>query len=99
MITIHFSEYSLHVSGHAGCGPYGQDIVCAGVSAIYNGVVLNLLALADDCTVTYDASPGNAWVSAEPVCGKANEVRAVFRFAAIALRKMAEQYSTYIQIL
>lgn len=101
MITIQFTDTSLHISGHAGCGPAGQDIVCAGVSTLYNTVVLNLLALSDEgaCAVAYDPAPGKAWVAATPVRWREDEVRRVFRFAEIGLRKMAEQYGEYTKIV
>ena len=38
MIRIHYSRdgktHQLHITGHAGYAPRGQDIVCAGISAL-----------------------------------------------------------------
>ncbi|GAA5414416.1 ribosomal-processing cysteine protease Prp [Ureaplasma ceti] len=39
MIKIKFYKNGLVVSGHANYAPHGQDIVCAGVSAITMGAI------------------------------------------------------------
>ena len=47
----------LSVEGHAGAGAYGQDIVCAAVSALAQSVILGLAQhLHRD--VDYDVKPG-----------------------------------------
>lgn len=38
---------NIKVEGHANYAPHGQDIVCAGVSAILQTAVLGLQAIAD----------------------------------------------------
>lgn len=100
MITIRITDTSLHVSGHAGCGPAGQDIVCAAVSALYNTAVLNLLALSDAgiCAVAYDPAPGKAWVAATPVMRHEADVKQVMDIIGRGLRSMAEQYSDFVQM-
>lgn len=35
MIQVKVNNYSVEVNGHAGYMPHGSDIVCAGVSALY----------------------------------------------------------------
>lgn len=48
MIEAHFRRndqkeiFSFEISGHAGSGPYGYDIVCAAVSALSIGAVNSL---------------------------------------------------------
>ncbi|AMB99749.1 hypothetical protein AWM75_07135 [Aerococcus urinaehominis] len=47
MINVHFYKkgqqfVALEMSGHAESGPYGQDLVCAGVSALTIAMVNNL---------------------------------------------------------
>lgn len=100
MITVRITDTSLHVSGHAGCGPAGQDIVCAAVSALYNTATLNLLALSDEgvCAVAYDPAPGKAWVAATPVRGREADVKQVLDIIGRGLRTMAEQYSDFVQM-
>ena len=51
MINITVKEENGHinidVNGHANYAPHGQDIVCAGVSAIVQTTLLGLEAIAD----------------------------------------------------
>lgn len=39
MIVIKYTNTSISISGHAGYGKKGKDIVCAGVSAIIFGAI------------------------------------------------------------
>ena len=43
--------------GHAGYAPVGQDIVCAGVTALTQTLVKSVLDLTED-KIEYDISPG-----------------------------------------
>lgn len=42
----HGDERTLTITGHANYAPKGKDIVCAGVSAIYQSALLGLMAIA-----------------------------------------------------
>lgn len=48
---------SLSIKGHAESGPYGQDLVCAGVSAIVLGGINNLTD--KDYLINTDEENGN----------------------------------------
>ena len=41
MINIRYSKNSISLKGHANYAPKGQDIVCAGASAIFFGAALS----------------------------------------------------------
>ena len=47
MIQIKVNNYSVEVSGHAGYLPHGLDIVCAGVSALYQTLEQSAEELTD----------------------------------------------------
>ncbi|WP_208559011.1 ribosomal-processing cysteine protease Prp [Marinilactibacillus kalidii] len=53
MIQAHFNRLksnqiiSIEISGHADAGPYGQDIVCAAVSALSIGAINGIIELAE----------------------------------------------------
>ncbi len=47
------------MSGHAGYAPPGQDIVCAGISALVQSLIGSLENLSDD-KIEYEVSPGRA---------------------------------------
>ena len=47
MIQIKVNNYSVEVNGHAGYMPRGSDIVCAGVSALYQTLEESAKELTD----------------------------------------------------
>ena len=59
MITITRSADSLTITGHARAGPYGQDIVCSAVSALFQTLVASIEQLTDD-KIEYDIAPGKS---------------------------------------
>ena len=57
MIVISVRKDGLTVSGHAGYAPAGQDIVCAGVSALTQTLIRSVEDLTSD-KIKYKISPG-----------------------------------------
>lgn len=57
MITVNMTTNTIRVRGHAGCAPQGQDVVCAGVTALTQTLVESLEALTGN-EIKYDMSPG-----------------------------------------
>ena len=47
------------VSGHAGYAEAGKDIVCAGVTALVQGLIRSIESLTSD-QIQYDITPGRA---------------------------------------
>ena len=99
MIEFRLTDTSLHMTGHARSAPYGEDLVCAAASAIFNTAVINVLKLSEDecCAVAYDTAPGDSWVSVTPVRGREEEVRQVFRVIGNGLAGMVATYPAYIR--
>ena len=48
MIVVNITQTGLTVDGHAGYAETGNDIVCAAVSALAQGLIHSLDALTDD---------------------------------------------------
>lgn len=48
MIYIKVFKETISIKGHAGAGPSGKDIVCAGVSALQETYVYAIQELTDD---------------------------------------------------
>lgn len=48
MIVITITKNGLTVDGHAGYAKTGNDIICAAVSALAQGLIHSLIALTDD---------------------------------------------------
>lgn len=57
MIVISMTDNIVKIRGHAGYAPRGQDIVCAGVTAITQTLVESIESLTGN-EIKYDMSPG-----------------------------------------
>lgn len=64
MIVISMTDNIVKIRGHAGYAPRGQDIVCAGVTALTQTLVESLEALTGN-EIKYDMSPGRVDIEIE----------------------------------
>lgn len=58
VITVTITEHGLTVDGHAGYAEIGNDIICAAVSALTQGLVHSLKSLTDD-EISYHIADGH----------------------------------------
>lgn len=85
------------VQGHAEMGPKGQDIVCAGVSALTQAAVLGLeehLGMTPQVTVR----AGHLTCRLGEPGGKAREAEAILATMVLGLKAMAEHYPDRIRL-
>lgn len=90
------ARHALTVKGHAGEAPAGQDIVCAGVSAIVQalGGVLRLMSGHGDVRpLVIRMDSGDAEIAAE-----GGEADAVFLMALVGLEQVRMAYPERISI-
>jgi len=59
LIVVDVRKDGITVSGHAGYAEAGKDIVCAGVTALVQGLVRSVESLTSD-QIQYDITPGRA---------------------------------------
>lgn len=59
MIVVDVRKDGVTVSGHAGYAESGKDIVCAGVTALVQGLIKSVEGLTRD-QIQYDITPGRA---------------------------------------
>ena len=59
MIAVSVRKDGITVSGHANYAEAGKDIVCAGVTALVQGLIRSVESLASD-KIEYEISPGRA---------------------------------------
>ena len=59
MIAVSVRKDRITVSGHAGYAEAGKDIVCAGVTALVQGLIRSIESLTSD-QIQYDITPGRA---------------------------------------
>ena len=64
MIIIKVYSNEIKVRGHANYAPHGQDIVCAGVTALTQTLVESLKTLTGN-EIKYDMSPGRVDIEIE----------------------------------
>jgi uncharacterized protein YsxB (DUF464 family) len=93
MITAKFKKrgdqfISYSVTGHANYAPHGQDVVCAGVSAIYTAVTNVLLE-------QHDAVIDNETVR----LGSIKESQYIVTVLYMNLVEIAKEYSDYIDVI
>lgn len=95
MIEVAVRKRSVKIEGHAGCGPPGKDIVCAGVSALTQGLVQSLEDLTED-KIEYDISPGRADIKYGNLSGKARTLVDSF-FIGICM--IADEFPENVRIV
>ncbi len=85
------------VQGHAGFAEHGQDIVCAGVSALTQGALMGLQdALGNQ--VSFVKRPGflEIRISPEKACEIAPQ--AILRTLELGLMSIAKAYRGYMEV-
>ena len=68
MIAVSVRKDGVTVSGHANYAEAGKDIVCAGVTALVQGLIRSVESLTSD-KIEYEISPGRADIH----CGDLSE--------------------------
>ena len=59
MIAVSVRRDGIEITGHANYAEAGKDIVCAGVTALVQGLIRSVESLASD-KIEYEISPGRA---------------------------------------
>ena len=92
---------SVELTGHAGSGEYGFDIVCAAVSALSINLV-NSLEVLTDCTVDLDINEidgGYMKIDISHVTEKTNEkVQLLFESFLLGMTNLAENSKEFVSI-
>ena len=94
MIKITRHENKITIKGHAGFAPPGQDIVCAGVSALFLSMILSADELTSDET-SCELSPGSSWFRYESL---SEELDLLVRSFFIGVRNIADAYPECVAV-
>ena len=86
---------NLKVSGHANSGPYGQDLVCAAVSAIVTGG-FNCINKTERFNMVLDS--GNAKIELKPNQKISKHDELVLEVMCTQLETIADSYGPFIEI-
>ena len=95
ILTYHKDQVSsIQITGHAQSGPYGQDIVCSGVSVASIGALNALDVLChEDCALQMQDNRIDI-----QVLNHTDKVQNSLDFLRIQLETVSEQYPQSIQI-
>ena len=92
---------SIELSGHAESGPYGFDLVCAGVSAVSIGTVNAVMELSEiDLKVEQGGKGGYLMIAfSELLCNKEMEkAQLLLEGMLISLISIENEYGEFIRI-
>lgn len=92
---------AFEISGHANSGPYGYDLVCAGVSAVSFGAVNAVFELCEiDLEVDQAGEGGYLHVSIPTKYPLAQRQKAqlIFEAMIVSLQTIEREYSKFIKI-
>lgn len=95
MIVVSVRKDGVTVSGHANYAETGKDIVCAGVTALVQGLIKSIEDLISD-KIQYDITPGRADIHFKDLSGAGKLLVDSF-FLGICL--IADDFPEHIKLL
>ena len=95
MIEIKVRDHEITVVGHANYAEYGQDIVCAGATALVQTLIRSIEDLTED-KIEYSISPGWADIKYGNLSEKAKTLVDSF-FVGICM--IADEYPDCVRIV
>ncbi len=85
------------IKGHADFAEHGQDIVCAGASAIAQAALLGLKDFLGE-RVSFQKGPGFLEVSIDTEAASETQSKAIMRVLELGLQSICRAYAGYIDI-
>ena len=103
IITKRPGEYKIRSYGHAGGGPAGTDIICAGVSTLMQALCQTLIYAEEErkTELHYEIMEGRGAkmeIYAIPEPRNEDEIRNYFRVAITGLQMLEEIYPNNVKI-
>lgn len=98
-ITYHRQFHRVTVTGHAFSAEPGQDLVCAGVSALVHTLAQNVVALVSQGSVgkhTVIVQEGQAEIACEPVRRFKAVVSLIYNTVCTGFALMQQQYPEFV---
>lgn len=99
VVTACPEECFVEVTGHAGSGPKGQDLVCAGVSALVLTLEEAVKTMARAGWLrqqTLKIAPGNAEIRCTAKQERLPEVQLAFAVITAGFHRLARQWPEYV---
>lgn len=95
MIEISVRRDGITVTGHSGYASAGSDIVCAGISTLFQTFIKAVLDLTDD-RISYKIAPGASNITYRNLSEKAKTLVDSF---FIGVTMIAGEYPDYVRIV
>lgn len=96
MIYVKVNNYSVEVTGHAGYSPLGSDIVCAGVSALYQTLEQSAKELTGG---EYKTSSEEGYGRICHIGEVSNEYKLLVSSFLIGANGIAASYPDYVKVI
>ena len=94
MIAVSVRKDGITVDGHANYAEAGKDIVCAGVTALVQGLIRSTESLTSD-KIEYEISPGRADIH----CGDLSEAGTLLVDSFfIGICQIADEFPDHVRI-
>ena len=99
MTTIHmdWGRLELRAEGHAGAGTAGNDLICAGISAITGTLAQYLLRYEWLMRPEIEMEPGQCRIRAKPLPGRRRQAQEAYRMAMDGLEMLARQFPDHVR--
>lgn len=102
-IYMNWEDMTLAATGHAGAGKKGEDIVCAGISALLCALVNTLEDAKKRGRIRMELkldeeNGGDMRIHVEPTIGFAGVINDYFRIIMIGLKGIADQYPGNVKV-
>ncbi|MFT8363481.1 MAG: ribosomal-processing cysteine protease Prp [Sporolactobacillus sp.] len=85
------------LTGHAGSGPYGFDLVCAAVSAVSFGAI-NAIDALTDCTLTVDQAPDGGFLDCMLNDSQEPKAQLIIEAMLVSMRTIEQSYGKFLRI-
>ncbi|MDO4852799.1 MAG: ribosomal-processing cysteine protease Prp [Clostridia bacterium] len=83
----------VHVTGHAGCGAYGEDLVCAAVSAVVQTAILGITDVLNlNAGVSIEEGDTTCILDRDTSESELKQARIVFETMETGLRSIQASY-------
>lgn len=100
MIRCEIGRYEISLTGHAGIGVKGQDIVCSAISTLtqtLGGYLAENAELLD--AIEYDEKDGYFYLKVEPTYDAEDVIYNLFKMVAEGLKAISEDYPRAIHVI
>ena len=95
-IRMRWKTLELTAEGHAGGGPRGQDIICAGISALMMALVNQLLNIEADMEWSEDEAKGSIRIKVNPA--ERERVHDYFSVIVTGLQAWAQAFPDNVKV-